>query len=118
MVSRQDNGSTVTSGQNHGASIGVVHPGFPFPHFLKNRDGGRILDRHAFDDTSELRQGSRLILQKMCRLCDGGTRDNETATGGGQTSHHPSVGLRLVGVDGRDERSGIKYYDRRGCGHG
>jgi hypothetical protein len=90
----------------------------PVGHFDEDIHGGGILDRHTSYEATQGGEGGGCVAQKVRGLGDGRAGNDEAAPQGGELFQYPAVGRGLGEVDGRDERTGIKYYGRRGCGHG
>lgn len=117
VVGREHHRAFVPAGQQHGAGIGVVHLGRVAPHEFQHLDGSRVLDLHSFDQFPQPIKCRALIPEQVRRLGHGCTRYDKRPG----PSQHFCRSPKIVGVqaiDGSGEGTRIKYYDRRGCGHG
>ncbi len=117
VVGRQHHRALVPAGQQHCARVGVVHGFIPPAHFRQDRDRRRVLHVHLRHESFQKLQGAWPVVQNVSGFRDGRARDNERTSGSCDQRCCPAV-ILIGRVGQRHQRPRIKYYDRRGSGHG
>ena len=65
-----------TSKENR-TSIGVVHAGVPFHHFIEHIHRGGVLHLNAVDEIAQDRDQRRVIVESMCGLGNARSGDDK-----------------------------------------
>ena len=116
VVGGEHDRAFMASGEEHRTGVGVVHFGGITLHERENLYRCRILDLHALDQFTEAVERESLIPNQIRGLGHRRTGDDKIAASGKNLPRSPSV-VRVEAIAHRDQRAGIKYYGRRGCGH-
>jgi hypothetical protein len=72
---------------------------------------------HAFDQFAEAVERRALVPHQVRGLGHSRASDDKIPAAGKNLSRSPSV-MRVEAIAHRDQGARIKYYGRRGCGHG